>query len=256
MRCLVINLDRSPDRLDRIRSQFEANNVPFERVTAIDGKNYRGHYISNSFCKINNDALTVNEIACFLSHRLCWEKIASGEESHAAVFEDDVVISSRGWAVLQSMPDWLEGVDLLKIETFLGGVFFSRKIKKTSSGWSLLKAHSIHPGGGGYILSKNAAIQILKETEHFLPCAVDNYLFYKDFFPKLCRNIYNLSPAICIQQRLLENNIPCESTIDVTWSTRIQYTDGKKTFLKRILQNFSQPAKRIYYKRMAIPFYD
>ena len=37
-RILVINLDRSPERLAAISAQLEKLDVPFERVVALDGK--------------------------------------------------------------------------------------------------------------------------------------------------------------------------------------------------------------------------
>jgi len=255
MRSYIINLERSPDRLNDMIAQFADKNVSYERVVAIDGKAYQGRYLNNSYCHIMNVPLTVNEIACFLSHRLCWEKIACGADTHGVIFEDDVLISSGGWEILAECPAWLNNVDLLKIETFFAHVFFNRKRKRVSSKFSLLKANSIHPGGAGYILSRNAAADLIQATEDFLPCAVDNFLFDIRFYPKNNKKVYHLSPAICVQTRLIAYKEKHKSTIDADeGDLRTAYTLKKKTGFKRVLQNFVQPVKRIYYKKAFIPF--
>lgn len=255
MRSYIINLEHSLGRMSDMVAQFSGKQASYERIVAIDGKTYQGHYLKNSYCQLMNVPMTANEVACFLSHRLCWEKIANGQDSHGAVFEDDVFISSSAWDILAGYPDWLHDVDLLKIETFLAQVFFSRKKKRVSPKFSLLKAKSIHPGGAGYILSKNAALDLLSKTESYLPCAVDNYLFYSNFYPQHNNKTYHLSPAICVQTRLVTYKESHRSTIDAKdGEIRVQYSLKKKTGIKRLLQNFIQPVRRMYYKKMYIPF--
>lgn len=255
MRSYIINLEHSKERLDDMISQFSSHNAEYERVIAINGKNYKGAYLGNAHCQIMDIPLTANEIACFLSHRLCWEKIAQGSDSHGAVFEDDVVISADAWNILESTPLWLTDVDLLKIETFLTQVYFSRKVRRISSKRVMLQAKSFHSGSAGYILSKKAAIELLEKTASFLPCAVDNFLFDTRFYAKNNTKIYHLSPALCIQTCLIGHKKGHESTIDAQDSVpRMQYQLKKKTGIRRILQNFTQPARRIYYKKTFIPF--
>ncbi len=256
MRSYIINLERSTERLNDMLIQFVGKKAEYEIVNAIDGANYKGPYLNNSSCQIMDVPLTVNEIACFISHRLCWEKIAHGSDSHGAVFEDDVLISSDAWEILEDIPIWLNKVDVLKVETFLAKVFFRRRKQRVTKKFSMLRAVSIHPGGAGYILSREAAAELLKETDAFLPCAVDNFLFYKSFYPKKNKKIYHLSPALCIQTRLIEHKEGHESTIDSKdGEIRTQYHLKKKKGLKRFLQNFVQPVRRLIYKKCIIPFY-
>ena len=40
-------------------------------------------------------ALTRGEVACFLSHRRCLELIAAGEDSYAAILEDDLHLAGN-----------------------------------------------------------------------------------------------------------------------------------------------------------------
>src|SRR5882757_3398014 len=101
MKCLVINLDRSSDRLAYVAAEFEGIGISFERIAAVDA---RARPDLASMQQLTGHAsqsrLTNGEIACLLSHRACWSAIAAGEEAYVAVFEDDVVFTSEAGALL------------------------------------------------------------------------------------------------------------------------------------------------------------
>jgi glycosyl transferase family 25 len=69
------------------------------------------------------------EIGCFLSHRRCLERIATGEDEFAVIFEDDVRLS-QGAARLLSTSDWIpDDADIVKIESHGAQVLISRTVK-------------------------------------------------------------------------------------------------------------------------------
>lgn len=79
---LVINLDRSPERLRSISQQLVAQDLHFERLPAVDGRKLAQEELSRLEAPYDapekfvfRKALWPNEIACFLSHAACWERL-------------------------------------------------------------------------------------------------------------------------------------------------------------------------------------
>lgn len=91
---LVINLDRSRDRWERVSSLLEAAGVPHERVRAVEGKSLgpeerarRSTWGCARFC-------SPSVLGCALSHVEAWKRIAADPDADAAyaVFEDDAEV--------------------------------------------------------------------------------------------------------------------------------------------------------------------
>lgn len=79
----VINLERRPDRLNRIQSTLEDLNLDFKVFKAIDGKSINEDYIKNLGIKVvpnyrdpyYDRSLNYGEIGCFLSHYFIWQEV-------------------------------------------------------------------------------------------------------------------------------------------------------------------------------------
>lgn len=253
MRSYVINLDRSPDRLDKMQAQFAMHGACMERVRAVDGLKYEGRYLKKSFCMLGKRQLSTSEIACFLSHRLCWKIIASGSDSHAAVFEDDMVLSDKAWGLIKNGADWLNNTDLLKIETYNERLYFQRKSQRVSDVFKLRRMLSFHAGAGGYIISKKTAALLLTLTDDSLPCPVDHYLFNNECFPTISKKIYQLVPAISIQSRRRDNAPAEDSTIQSELAEQVDAPRVKKTLSIRVYKCAQSTWRFLFYKKMKIP---
>lgn len=96
MKCYLINLDRSVDRLSKMQSQFDSINISFTRVSGVDGKLLTAEQLAQITDAVQRweIPLPASEIGCFLSHRKCIELIANGDDEYAAIFEDDVTLSA------------------------------------------------------------------------------------------------------------------------------------------------------------------
>ena len=72
--------------------------------------------VPDSFCQTAADSWTRGvwrkDIACLLSHRRAWERVAAGNAA-CAVIEDDVVLSSRTKAVLEHLAAHPAGEDVI-----------------------------------------------------------------------------------------------------------------------------------------------
>jgi glycosyl transferase family 25 len=203
MNIYLINLDRSPDRLQRMATIFSDLGLDFTRMPAVDGakliaegKLHRPERAGLIY------QLGPGETGCFLSHRACWEAIANAEQNHGAVFEDDVHFGS-GLAELLSNDAWIPGdADVVKLETTRVHALLDRTGNKLALGRSLKRLRSTHTGASGYILSKSAARKLIALSEDFVD-PVDQFMFNPACTAWADLTIYQLTPAICIQDMLV-----------------------------------------------------
>lgn len=216
MQCLVINLDRSPQRLAHISAMFDGMGVAFTRVRAHDGVALPQESI-DQINALNRwfRPLTRAEVGCLLSHRDCWQRIAAAAAPFGAVFEDDVRISPRARSLLQSS-QWIPpGTDFIKLETRNRAVIVSRKSRQVAGG-QLVRLFSFHDGLGGYIVSRACARRLCLEAEK-TTAPVDQLILNPQLgiFAKL--DVLQLTPAICTPGQSIDGGeqvAELSSTID------------------------------------------
>jgi glycosyl transferase family 25 len=189
----IINLDRTPDRLDFMARQFVDLGLSFERVKAIDalcdplpnGPRWR--------------MLRQTEIACFLSHRDCWARIAAGAADYGCIFEDDVTLAPSAGEILRDGWAWPTGLDVVKLEAFPMPARLSRKILQSPAPFVIRRLHSLHLGAAGYAVSRQGAARLLRVFETGVLEPADTFLFspHSPFFRGA--RIGQLLPALCIQ---------------------------------------------------------
>jgi len=195
----LINLDRRPDRLAKMTERLAG--LPFIRISAIDGEQLKDLQYGSEMKKHN---MTKNEIACILSHKKIWETIVDKKIPFACILEDDACLSS-------SFPDfirdttWLpNNFDVIKLETYIRRVYLSFK-KKRARNRQLRKLFSIHFGTAGYIFSLEGANKLFDITRE-LNRPIDYLIFEaKNTNPEL--NILQISPALCIQEKVLNQDV-------------------------------------------------
>ena len=110
MLTLVINLNRSKERLQKIRARLNELNIGFERIEAFDGSNLSDDeynsltYPYNHPCRVRfTRELTKGEVGCFISHRKCWQKLVNSNEDYAVILEDDLHISDEAKQFLENL---------------------------------------------------------------------------------------------------------------------------------------------------------
>lgn len=200
MKCYLINLDRSPDRLEQMKVEFDRYGLAFTRVPAVDGKQLTQEELDAVTPAIRRWEIPIppSEIGCFLSHRKCLEMIADGDDLYAAVFEDDIQLSSDAGAILAN-GDWIPAdTDIVKLETFRTVVLLDAPRKIDNTKYETARLLSKHLCAGGYIVSRDAARHILTYMDK-ISIPVDNLLFDPayELFSKL--TIYQIVPALCRQ---------------------------------------------------------
>lgn len=197
----LINLDRSPDRLAAMQALLDARGVAFVRVPAVDGR-----MLTDAQCKAvcvpHKEwlPLPAGEIACFLSHRACWQRIAEGPASHGCVFEDDMLLSPRLRDFLADQ-SWIPvDAEVVKIEEGYDRVWLDTPLHEIKSGFRLGRLRSAHYRAGGYIVSREAAQRLLAMTER-IALPVDLVMFDFAVGQAAALKIYQLLPALSVQQK-------------------------------------------------------
>ena len=198
MKFYVINLKRSPKRWAHIQQQFAQFGLIATRVEAVDGRKLTKHdlslYRTGRYATLADD-----EIACFLSHRTCWQQVADGDDPYACIFEDDVHISKHFPDFLQTKI-WTECSGLLSIEQFHPVIRAKPRPVVKKSNYCVYRCVESNPGAAGYILSKTIAKQLLQDSDPFYHL-VDSFLFSPRRIIAARFNSYQLAPAVCLQGR-------------------------------------------------------
>lgn len=260
MEIFVINLDRRPDRLDHISHQLNSLELNFSRVSAVDGRNLCSDDLKYFKSEPNLPRPSNSEFACFLSHRKCWERLLESADQYAVILEDDVFLSKDSGYFL-SGTEWIpSGTELLRFETTQMKVFCKRGGAVHVHGRNLNEMRSFHAGTGAYLISKKIAGELLNKTEQYIPAPIDNYLFDPAFSKHHARKIYQLSPAICIQEYLvpsadlnLSGDIKVRSVIDARVKDKKYISSGEK-----IIREISKGAYKLlrfpFEKRFVVPY--
>ena len=241
----VISLTTAHDRKAHIREQFNLKNIEFNFFDAVTPDNVEAVAWNLNF-QIKNNILTVNELACFLSHFSLWNKIVNENISYMAIFEDDVYLSDSAEKFLYAT-DWIEG-DIIKIEKVYKTVLLKNKKEKNIDGLKYFQGFLMkgHMGAGGYILSLNAAKKIieyvksLSEIDH-----VDQVLFGK-YLKDGEYPIVQINPAICMQDCILNPN-------HQKFTTSLQWREKEKIKLKG-LKRFLRELNRIFTQVFEFPY--
>lgn len=119
----VISLDRSPERFEFVKNQFDKLDILIKRFSAVDGrfleltdqetgekfpakeitfpnaenKTYRVTYSKNNainadFSFFASRKMSAGELGCFMSHRAVWADVIKNKHKRAIILEDDVLL--------------------------------------------------------------------------------------------------------------------------------------------------------------------
>ncbi len=190
MKIYLINLDRHPERLAHMRKQL--NGVAFERVSAVDG----------AMRPPTTEGLTRFELACLQSHRTAWRKFLASGESLACFVEDDLHVQP-GFAAVFNDTNWVpKTAHAVKLDTYFQKVRLGQRLS-ASGGREIAQLYSRHESAAAYILSRNGATRYLELTESAKQPA--DYAVFPNMPRRLGLTIYQLVPAVAIQDHLLKN---------------------------------------------------
>lgn len=158
----VINLDRAPDRLNRMHAGLQEQELPYERLPAIDGKVEFDRLLPKvdraAYERNMGQTLLPGKVGCYFSHLAAWERLVASDKPVALILEDDVVFR-EGFRdaltlALKAQAHW----DLLK----LNRVRAKLPVAQGHIGRYTLNAY-IGPctGNGAYLIKRQTAERLL-----------------------------------------------------------------------------------------------
>lgn len=157
---VLINLDRSPDRLAFMSDQLGRLGLPFTRLPATDGS----HIAQDEFDRLSRTymrPITRSELGCLTSHVQAWRHCVETGRS-ILVLEDDVLLSGR----LRDFLGEVETLDLpglINLETRGTDKRVSRNpVAATKSGVRLYRLLIDNGGTAAYVVSPSAAGALLE----------------------------------------------------------------------------------------------
>jgi len=237
MQVYLINLDRQPLRRKRMEELLRG--LPYRRITAVDGRTVAGPERRDISRPQSCENLSRYERACTLSHRAAWQEFLAGQERYACILEDDIFLSPDFSRFIKD-DSWIPGdCDRMKIETYQQKVFVTRAHTKCLNRKASVLL-SLHFGTAAYIVSRADAAALLERTT-VLDRTCDRLIFDEDAI----RNhhpIYQLIPALCVQNARSRNGIPfpeMESAIQPATVVK------RKTVLTKIKMELTRPLNQL-----------
>lgn len=162
--CLLINLDRSPERLAQMQERLDYFKLPFRRVSAVDGKKVtftEREIDASAYESCHGKYVTPTEVACYISHYNAFQAFLEGDKEYALILEDDMVFSDDFLLVLENLiknhKDW----DMVK----LNGCHWAFPItpKMIYKDYKLVLNLFQQTKSGAYLVNRIAARNYLKD---------------------------------------------------------------------------------------------
>jgi glycosyl transferase family 25 len=155
----VINLDRAPDRLARIRAQLDALGLPWTRLAAVDARALQPEQAAAldeaAYRRKHGMAPSLGELGCYLSHIEVMRALLASPHEFALVLEDDVLLHPSLPAVLEGLVAHAARWDVAKLSAVHSGT--PVPYLQVAPGHWLAVMLSRCTGSSAYVLSRAAA---------------------------------------------------------------------------------------------------
>lgn len=178
MQILIINLERSKERLAFQTQQFDDLGLSFQRLAAvsvddIDDSQYQllGFGWQRPLRKV--------EVACFLSHQKAWETVIKTNEP-ALILEDDAVLSCHIPQLLEEIQNYnFKDIDLINFEVRSRKKIISKKpeYQLVAGQTALYTLYQDRTGAAGYLLYPSGAKKLLQRLAETSPAIADGFIF-------------------------------------------------------------------------------
>ena len=179
--CFIIHLERSLERKPQVRKLKK--NLPYRTkvVEAVDGSkpdnDFSKSYIPRLLRPHYPFSLHPAEVACFQSHRKCWQEILDRSLEAALIVEDDVdIIDVEFTAAVKLAMKEIKMGDLIRLPMKPRERPRNKTVKRDNI--SIFEPTVIGLGTQAQIVTYDAARQLLEKTAHF-DRPIDVYLQLK-----------------------------------------------------------------------------
>lgn len=243
----LINLDRSPQRLEKTSAILSSWNIAYTRIPAVDGRQISPQDLSTiqqpfSERRYFLKDMTPGEIGCFLSHKKCWEHLVDSAEDWAFICEDDFIFLTNPSSFITNscwIPNDVALIQLAKPTTALES--FRREktylsISSQPSSRLVVLREQIRGGTLGYLIHKKAA-QLALSMASPIPAPVDDFLFSYASPLRKWMTPWTLTPSIISTDDGGQTDVGSSKGRIKTpfWRNPIKYLDRKRISIQNKL---------------------
>ena len=224
----VINLDRAPERLARIRGQLETLGLPFTRLPAADARYLQpaqqAALDTPAYQRKHGMRPVLGELGCYLSHVAVMRAFLASPARFALVLEDDVLLQASLPAVLRGLAAHAERWDMVKLSAVHSGT--PVPVLNLTPGrvppHQLAVMLSRCTGSSAYLVNRHAAAAYLRSPGGLLPMSLP----YDHVFDQGWRfglQVRLVSPAPCGHDQAIASTIvtPPGLVRKFHWSRRL-----------------------------------
>jgi glycosyl transferase family 25 len=156
---LVINLDRSPQRWQRVSAQLHALGLAYERLPAVDARAFTPEQQAQldvpGFHRLHGMEPLGGELGCYLSHVKVMQRLLASPAQYALVLEDDVTVTERLPAALAGLLAHPQRWDMVKLSAVHSGT--PQPVLQVAPGQQLAVMLSRCTGSSAYLVNRRAA---------------------------------------------------------------------------------------------------
>lgn len=160
----VINLARSRDRWDRLKSSADRFSIDLRRIEAVEGKLLSPEELTDfdeaGFRRCHGKIAMPAEIGCYFSHIRALETIAAAPEPFAVLLEDDVSFTTAFQPFLDQLVK-IKGWDAVKLVNHRTPAF--RPFLKINDQFSIGRClHGPLGSSAAYVITRRGASKLLE----------------------------------------------------------------------------------------------
>ena len=136
---------------------------------------------------------------------MLWKKAVDEQLDYIAIFEDDIYLGKQAVSFLTNVA-WIPSFcGIIKLETLNKKIQLPKmqSIIPLHLNRKLMLLGEPHMGAGGYILSLNVAKELLEYVLRSPKLIPIDHILFREFPESSGEKIFQLSPAICIQDVIL-----------------------------------------------------
>lgn len=239
---LMINLENRSDRLERMGARLKG--LDYTIIKAVPGDQL-GDSIKKTKSTLSN-----NEKGCIASHIKALNVFLQSNHETCCILEDDVIFGNDFFSIIEGGLDFPKDAYVLKLETMCHKVWIGKTIRNFGNIKSR-RIFSFHYGTAAYITSRSGAKFIIQALSEF-DMPADDIIFLKMLADKQYGKCYQLDPACCIQEFLLDDKNDsdiCEGREKrLGKDTESILTEKKeKRLIKKIHREYERLVKQIVF---------
>ena len=155
----VINLDRAPERMERVAAQLRRVGLPFERLPAVDARAFtpaqQAALDVEAFRRRHGMEPLPGELGCYLSHVEAMQRLLRSDARFALVLEDDVIVTDRLPAALRGLLAHADRWDMVKLSGVHSGT--PQRVLEVAPGQWLSVMLSRCTCSSAYVMNRRAA---------------------------------------------------------------------------------------------------